>query len=76
MTNLQKARKAAKLTQHELAGRSGVSVRTLQYYEQGVLDINKAAALTVFRLALALGCEVTALLELDAVMVDDPVDDE
>lgn len=68
MTNLQLKRKAAKLTQRELAERSGLSIRTLQYYEQGVLDINKAAAATVCRLALALNCEMITLLNLDAVL--------
>lgn len=76
MANLQKKRKDARYTQRELAARSGLSIRTLQYYEQGVLDINKAAAATVYRLALALGCEMHELLELDAIMVDDPVDCE
>lgn len=70
MSNLQQKRKDAGLTQHELAARSGVSIRTLQYYEQGVLDINKAAAATVYRLALALGCEMPELLELDTVLDD------
>ena len=73
MTNLQMKRKAAKLTQRQLAERSGLSVRTLQYYEQGVLDINKAAAATVCRLAMALDCEMVTLLNLDAILVDVPV---
>ena len=68
MTNLKQKRKAAGLTQHELAGRSGVSVRTLQYYEQGVLDINKAAAATVYRLACALDCPMFEVLELDSIL--------
>lgn len=67
MTNLKKKRKAAGLTQHELAERASVSVRTLQYYEQGVLSIDKAAAATVARLAFALGCHVEDLLSDDFV---------
>ena len=73
MTNVQKKRKDAGYTQRELAARARVSVRTLQYYEQGVLDINMAAAATVYRLAQALGCEMEELLELDSIL-DECVD--
>lgn len=71
MTNLQQKRKDACYTQRELATRSGLSIRTLQYYEQGVLDINKASAATVYRLALALGCEMPELLDRDAILRDE-----
>lgn len=71
MSKLQQKRKAAGLTQRELATRSGLSVRTLQYYEQGVLDINKAAAATVFRLAWALGCEMPDVLDLSQIFDDE-----
>lgn len=71
MSNLKKKRKAAKMTQRELAERSGLSLRTLQYYEQGVLDINKAAAATVFRLAWALGCEMPDVLNPDSILNDE-----
>lgn len=70
MSNLQKKRKEAKLTQRQLADAARLSIRTLQYYEQGVLDINKAAAATVYRLAQALGCEMPELLELDSILDD------
>lgn len=70
-TNLQQKRKEAGYTQHELAGRSGVSVRTLQYYEQGVLDLDKASASTVYRLALALGCPMEDLLTFPAFLEPD-----
>lgn len=62
---LQEKRKAAGLTQAQLAAASGLSVRTIQHYEQGMLDFNKAAAVTVWRLARALGCQVEDLLYLD-----------
>ena len=67
VTKLQQKRKAAGLTQHQLAARARISVRTLQYYEQGALDINKAAAATVYVLATVLGCQVGDLLDLDSV---------
>lgn len=71
MTKLQQKRKENGYTQHELAGRSGVSIRTLQYYEQGVLDIDKASASTVYRLALALGCQMEELLTFPAFLEPD-----
>jgi transcriptional regulator with XRE-family HTH domain len=52
-----------KLSQRELAERSGVSLRTLQDYEQGRKNINLAAAITVQKLAEALGCASWELLE-------------
>lgn len=67
MSKLQDKRKAAGLSQSKLADRVGVSFRMIQHYEQGSLDINKAAAETVYRLAKALGCDMVELLELDRI---------
>lgn len=64
MSKLQERRKAAGLSQSQLAAKLSMSVRTLQHLERGSLDINKAAAVTVYRLAQELGCEVVDLLEL------------
>lgn len=64
MSKLQAKRKAAGLSQSQLAGLTGLSVRTLQHYEQGLLDFNKAAAVTVWRVARALECRVEDLLDL------------
>ena len=69
MSKLQEKRKAAGFSQRQLALMSGVSIRTLQYYEQGVLDINKASAATVYRLAFALGCKIEDLLEIDNISI-------
>lgn len=63
MTQLKKIREASSLSQTKLAEASGVNVRMIQHYEQGVKDINSAAALTVYRLAQALECTVEDLLE-------------
>lgn len=63
MTNLKRIREARGLSQTKLGEVSGVNFRMIQYYEQGVKDINAAAALTVYRLAQALDCTVEDLLE-------------
>lgn len=66
MSKLQDRRKAAGFSQSQLASKvEGLTLRTLQYYEQGALDINKAAAIIVWRIAVALGCEVPDLLETE-----------
>lgn len=62
-TKLKQIREARGLSQAKLAEASGVNVRMIQHYEQGVKDINAAAALTVYRLAQALDCTVEFLLE-------------
>lgn len=46
------------LTQQELADNSGVSLRSIQMFEQGNRDINKAQVVTVLQLAEALECDV------------------
>ena len=66
MTNLKRIREASGLSQSKLAEATGVSVRMIQHYEQGVKDINVAAALTVSKLARALDCTVEDLLEQEA----------
>ena len=62
-TNLKRLRKRAGITQGELARRSGVSVRTIQQYEQRRKDVNKAQLETVLALAQALGCALEQLYE-------------
>ena len=62
-TNLKRIRTAYGCTQAELAKQSGVSLRSVQMYEQRNKDINKASAETVYRLAKALGCSLEDLLE-------------
>ena len=65
MSNLKMWRQRRGMSQAQLAKASGVSIRMIQYYEQGKNDINRAEALSVYRLAQALVCSMEALLELD-----------
>ena len=62
-TNLKELRTFANLSQSELAQQSGVSVRTIQQYEQRRKDINKAQTETLLKIARVLVCKVEDLVE-------------
>ena len=62
-TNLRRIRTAYGCTQAELAKRSGVTLRSIQMYEQRNKDINKASVETAYRLAKILGCTIEDLIE-------------
>lgn len=64
-TNLARIRKDSGLSQSQLAEASEINVRMIQHYEQGSKDINKASAITIYKIAKALGCTVEDLLELE-----------
>ncbi len=50
-------------TQSELAKQSGVSLRSIQMYEQRRKDINKASVETMYSIAKVLGCTIEDLIE-------------
>lgn len=62
-TNLKRIRTAYGCTQADLAERAGVSLRSIQMYEQRNKDINKASVATVYRLSKVLGCTIEDLIE-------------
>jgi len=62
-TNLKRIRIAYGCTQAELAKRSGVSLRSIQMYEQRNKDINKASVDSIHSLAKVLGCAIEDLIE-------------
>lgn len=62
-TRLQARRKQCGLSQKKLSEESGVNLRTLQQYEVGAKDINKASVSTMTALAKVLGCAIEDLLE-------------
>jgi transcriptional regulator with XRE-family HTH domain len=64
-TRLRTIRKAAGLTQKAVAERAGVTLRMIQLYEQRNKNINKASAISLAKIALALGCAVEDLLEAE-----------
>ena len=62
-TNLKRIRTVYGCTQAELSERSGVSLRSIQMYEQRNKDINKASAEALYRISKVLGCTIEDLLE-------------
>ena len=59
---LKELRIKRNLTQKELAQISGVNWRTVQNYEQGKNDINKAQGDILYKLSKALKCRIEDLL--------------
>lgn len=62
-SKLKTARKHRGLTQEALANESGVSLNTIRAYERKSKDLNKAQFDIVMKLAKALKCDVSELLE-------------
>ena len=62
-TNLKRIRSNYGCTQAELARLSGVSLRSIQMYEQRKKDINKASAETLLALSKVLGCTMEDLID-------------
>ena len=64
MKNKLKAMRESKgLSQAQLSEKSGVHLRTLQYYEQNRLNINGCKVEKIFSLALALDCDIEDILD-------------
>lgn len=61
-SNLKKVRMLRKLTQDELAGLSGVNIKSLSAYEQQPEKLSTASVTTVYRLAQALNCDVMDII--------------
>ena len=62
-TNLKRIREATGLSQSQLAKEAGVSLRSVQMYEQRNKDVNKAQAISLTKIARVLSCAVEDLLE-------------
>ena len=59
---LQAARKAAGMSQSQLANAAGISVRLLQEYERGGRNINGAKLITLLKLCNAMDCSLRDIL--------------
>ncbi len=62
-TSLKRLRLSAGLTQKELAAKSGLSVRTIQQFEQRQKNINNAQINKLLPLSRVLHCEIEDLLD-------------
>lgn len=60
--NLKKLRESAGLSQKQLALASGIDVRVLQNYEQGVRNLDGAKLITLLNLCKALNCKLQELV--------------
>ena len=61
--NLKELRQKSGLTQAQLAEKSGVNKRMIEYYESGFKDLNKAAFETGLKIAEALECDPRDLIQ-------------
>lgn len=59
---LKAARRAAGLTQKQLAAQSGVKLRAIQLYEQNQLDLRRASVSSALALANTLSCAIEDLV--------------
>lgn len=59
---LKASRKAAGLTQKQLAAQSGVKLRAIQLYEQNQLDLRRASVSSALALAKTLDCTIEDLV--------------
>lgn len=64
-TYLEEYRKYAKLSQKELAFRSGVPLKMIQLYEQRKVNINDAPAYHLLRFSRVLSCTIEDLIEVE-----------
>lgn len=62
-TKLKHFRLISECSQLELSKKSGVSLRSIQMYEQRNKDINKASVETLYRLSKVFGCSIEDLME-------------
>lgn len=62
-SNLKQKRENAGLSQKGLAELSGVSIRNVQFYEQGRLNIDGAKLDTLLSLGVALKCPISDIVQ-------------
>ncbi len=60
--NLQRLRKAAGLSQSQLAKLTGINVQVLQQYERGARDLNGAKLVTLLKICNALECRLADII--------------
>lgn len=63
MTKLKMMREKAGLSQSQLAEKTGIHYRTLQYYEQGQMNFDHARVDKILSAAIVLNCGIEDLVE-------------
>ena len=63
-TTLKRVRASKGFTQRSLSEATGISLRTIQHWEQGSKDFNQAAVITAHKVAQVLGVEMVELLDI------------
>ena len=63
MTKLKKIRLSKNISREKLSEMSGVSIRTIEGYEQKRRNINNSSVNTMIKLADALECDLFELIE-------------
>ena len=66
-TKLKELRKAKDLTQPQLAEIAGMTIRTLQAYEQNYRPLSGASAIDVYNIAKALGTTIEELIGVESL---------
>lgn len=66
-SKLKKVRILRKLTQEELADLSGVNLKSLSSYEQNIEKFSNASVSTVIKLANALNCDITDIINSETI---------
>lgn len=61
-SNLKNTRLTRELSQSQLATAANINPRMLQYYEQGVKDLDGAKLATLLKICLALNCKLEDIL--------------
>lgn len=64
---LQEIRLSKGMSQSQLAERADVKLTSIQKYERGARDINKATAEILYKLATALECSMEELINKEAI---------
>lgn len=63
MGKLKDKRMEMKLSQSQLAKKSGVKLRVLQHYEQKTKNFDHARIGTILKICLALNCKISDVME-------------
>lgn len=64
MSNLKRLREASGMSRAKLSELSGVGIRSIEGYEQGLRDINKAQGIILYKISQALNCKIEDILDI------------